>query len=121
MTSPSRFISATGGTGTGAATNHQNDTSIGFNLGTANRLSIHPDRYEVENVCCLPPPSPAPNSDRYVMGMPSPGGGGGNSGCSSTVPSTSSSTTNASSGPHHYQDLKFSVHHRSMSPSSRYI
>lgn len=66
-------------------------------LHLGNRLSIHSsDRYEENVTCCLPPPSPAPNNDRYVMGMPSP-----------------------SLSTHHYQEHKFAVHHRSMSPSSR--
>lgn len=63
-------------------------------LHLGNRLSIHSDRYDENITCCLPPPSPAPNNDRYVMGMPSP-------------------------SLSHYQDHKFAVHHRSMSPSSR--
>lgn len=65
-------------------------------LHLGNRLSIHSDRYDENITCCLPPPSPAPNNDRYVMGMPSP-----------------------SLSAHHYQEHKFAVHHRSMSPSSR--
>lgn len=65
-------------------------------LHLGNRLSIHSDRYDENITCCLPPPSPAPNNDRYVMGMPSP-----------------------SLSTHHYQEHKFAVHHRSMSPSSR--
>ncbi|KAJ6644376.1 Inactive rhomboid protein 1 [Pseudolycoriella hygida] len=66
-------------------------------LHLGNRLSIHSDRYDENIACCLPPPSPAPNNDRYVMGIPSP-----------------------SLSSHHYQEHKFAVHHRSMSPSSRY-
>lgn len=65
-------------------------------LHLGNRLSIHSDRYDENITCCLPPPSPAPNNDRYVMGIPSP-----------------------SLSTHHYQEHKFAVHHRSMSPSSR--
>lgn len=41
--------------------------------GTPSRLSIHhpaPDIYDSEiTTCCLPPPSPAPNSDRFI-GIP---------------------------------------------------
>lgn len=41
--------------------------------GTPSRLSIHhpsPDIYDPEiTTCCLPPPSPAPNSDRFI-GIP---------------------------------------------------
>lgn len=41
--------------------------------GTPNRLSIHhpsADMYDPEiTTCCLPPPSPAPNSDRFI-GIP---------------------------------------------------
>lgn len=65
-------------------------------LHLGNRLSIHSDQYDENITCCLPPPSPAPNNDRYVMGIPSP-----------------------SLSTHHYPEHKFSVHHRSMSPSSR--
>lgn len=37
------------------------------------KLSLHPiDRYDETLTCCLPPPSPAPTSDRFVMGIPSP-------------------------------------------------
>lgn len=82
-------------------------------MSTGNRLSIHhpttTDRYDSEiTTCCLPPPSPAPNSDRFVLGIPSP---------------------SLSSQHHHHQQIyqqtpaaenKFSnIHHRSMSPSSR--
>lgn len=42
--------------------------------GPPNRLSIHhpgPDIYDPEiTTCCLPPPSPAPSSDRFI-GIPS--------------------------------------------------
>lgn len=37
--------------------------------GTPSRLSIHPaaDIYDTDmTTCCLPPPSPAPNSDRFI-------------------------------------------------------
>lgn len=29
-------------------------------------------RYEENITCCIPPPSPAPNNDRFVIGMPGP-------------------------------------------------
>lgn len=43
-------------------------------LPNSNRLSVHQaDMYDAEmTTCCLPPPSPAPNSDRFIMGIPSP-------------------------------------------------
>lgn len=43
-------------------------------LPNSNRLSVHQaDMYDPEiTTCCLPPPSPAPNSDRFIMGIPSP-------------------------------------------------
>lgn len=91
-------------------------------LSGTNRLSIHhpttSDRYDTEiTTCCLPPPSPAPNSDRFVpsnvvLGIPSP-------------------SLSGHHHQHHHQQLyqqqtptaadnKFStIHHRSMSPSSR--
>lgn len=103
--SPSRFS-------IGAASQTQQQDSagglIGFHLGNRS-LSIHPDRYDDGiTSCCLPPPSPAPSSDRFIMGIPSP------------VSSTSSSQSQQQQQQQqHYQDLKFSVHHRSMSPSSR--
>lgn len=104
MASPSRYI-------------HHND-GIYFHVAgsnscipSGNRLSIHHpnsnDRYDSEiTTCCLPPPSPAPNSDRFIMGMPSP-------------------SMSAHHQQQHFQqnpvnDHKFStIHHRSMSPSSR--
>lgn len=105
--SPSRYI-------------HQNDGIYlhlsGSNNCTpnGNRLSIHHpssnDRYDSEiTTCCLPPPSPAPNSDRFIMGMPSP----------------SIAVHHAQHQAQHFQpsngnDIKFAtMHHRSMSPSSR--
>lgn len=83
-------------------------------MPNGNRLSIHHppsnDRYDSEiTTCCLPPPSPAPNSDRFIMGMPSP----------------SIAVHHAQHQTQHYQssngnDIKFAtMHHRSMSPSSR--
>lgn len=108
MPSPSRFS-----IGASSQTQQQQDSTgalIGFHL--ANRsLSIHPDRYDDGiTSCCLPPPSPAPSSDRFIMGIPSP------------VSSSSSSSQlqqQQQQQQQHYHDLKFSVHHRSMSPSSR--
>lgn len=48
-------------------------TSDSPHSATSNRLSIHhpaPDIYDPEiTTCCLPPPSPAPNSDRFI-GIP---------------------------------------------------
>uniref|UniRef100_A0A336KG64 CSON008620 protein n=1 Tax=Culicoides sonorensis TaxID=179676 RepID=A0A336KG64_CULSO len=77
--SPSRYYSS------------NNDTYI---LG--NRLStVSQEKYDENLTCCLPPPSPAPTSDRFILGMPSPS------------PSS------------HYQD-RYTLHHRIMSPSSRY-
>lgn len=29
-------------------------------------------RYDENITCCIPPPSPAPNNDRFVIGMPGP-------------------------------------------------
>ncbi|CAO1404217.1 unnamed protein product [Diamesa serratosioi] len=52
------------------------------------------DRYDENITCCLPPPSPAPNNDRFIMGI----------GPSST----------------HFKDHRLAAHHRTMSPSSRY-
>ncbi|XP_063702628.1 inactive rhomboid protein 1 [Culicoides brevitarsis] len=61
-----------------------------------NRLStVSQEKYDENLTCCLPPPSPAPTSDRFILGMPSPS------------PSS------------HYQD-RYTLHHRIMSPSSRY-
>lgn len=105
--SPSRYI-------------HQSDGIYLHLNGTnnctpnGNRLSIHHpssnDRYDQEiTTCCLPPPSPAPNSDRFIMGIPSP----------------SIAVHHAQHQTQHFQpsngnDVKFAtMHHRSMSPSSR--
>lgn len=121
----------TNGSGNGIITNnnimspskyiHHNDgvylhmASGGNNCLTgSSRLSIHHptanDRYDAEiTTCCLPPPSPAPSSDRFVnvLGIPSPSMPGHH---------------------HHHQQMyqqstaenKFStIHHRSISPSSR--
>lgn len=83
-------------------------------IQNSNRLSIHHpssnDRYDTEiTTCCLPPPSPAPNSDRFIMGMPSP---------SITVHHAQHQTQHFQ--PSNGNDMKFAtMHHRSMSPSSR--
>lgn len=64
-----------------------------YSLG--NRLpTVSQERYDENVTCCLPPPSPAPNNDRFIMGIPS----------SSSL---------------HYQDNRLAVHHRTMSPSSK--
>lgn len=95
--SPSRYL-------------HHNDgiyLQLNNTLPSGNRLTIHhpnsSDRFEQEiTTCCLPPPSPAPNSDRFIMGIPSP-----------SIASHYHTLNNAS-------DHKFStLHHRSMSPTSR--
>lgn len=99
--SPSRYL-------------HHNDgiyLQLNNTLPNCNRLSIHHpntnDRFDQEvTTCCLPPPSPAPNSDRFIMGMLSPSIANHNSQHYNTLIPTS--------------DQKFSaLHHRSMSPTSR--
>lgn len=50
-------------------------------------------RYEETITCCIPPPSPAPANDRFVLGMP---------------------------GPQHRLMVQQSSQQRSMSPNSRY-
>ncbi|GAB0096721.1 Inactive rhomboid protein 1 [Sergentomyia squamirostris] len=60
-----------------------------------------PERFSDDIVtCCLPPPSPAPNSDRFVMGLPSP--------------------SPSASGYAEHGGTRYSVHHRTLSPNSRY-
>jgi hypothetical protein len=54
-------------------------------------------RYDENITCCLPPPSPAPNSDRFIVGL----------------------TPTGPPNSHHYKDHRLIVHHRTMSPSSR--
>lgn len=65
-------------------------------MGSGRLSACSSDRYDEHITCCLPPPSPAPTSDRFVIGLPSPSNS-------------------------HYQDHRFSVHQtRTMSPNSRF-
>lgn len=52
-----------------------------------------PNRYEETITCCIPPPSPAPANDRFVIGMP---------------------------GPQHRLMVQQASQQRTMSPNSRY-
>lgn len=66
-----------------------------------------PERFSDDNLvntCCLPPPSPAPTSDRFVMGMPAP---------SPTPPPSLYQD-------HHRYSLPTPHHQGTLSPSSRY-
>lgn len=104
-----------GGNGLGAT--NQYDAS-GYNLMSLNRYMHQQNDYQIDHLtpappppperfsddnmvtCCLPPPSPAPTSDRFVMGMPAP----------SPTPPTM------------YQDHRYSLPntHQTLSPNSRY-
>lgn len=66
-----------------------------------------PERFSDDNLvntCCLPPPSPAPTSDRFIMGMPAP---------SPTPPPSLYQD-------HHRYSLPTPHHQTTLSPSSRY-
>lgn len=55
----------------GHYSSHQNEIFVHHH----GKLSIQPiSGYDDSTNCCLPPPSPAPNSDRYIMGLASPQG-----------------------------------------------
>ncbi|XP_038119137.1 inactive rhomboid protein 1 isoform X2 [Culex quinquefasciatus] len=74
------------------------------------RMSVHNERYVIEDSSCLQPPSPAPSNDHYnVMGMPSPG--------PTSASSSSASGYGTMDRGRHYGTLQ----QRTMSPSnSRY-
>uniref|UniRef100_A0A8D8FHI7 (northern house mosquito) hypothetical protein n=1 Tax=Culex pipiens TaxID=7175 RepID=A0A8D8FHI7_CULPI len=74
------------------------------------RMSVHSERYVIEDSSCLQPPSPAPSNDHYnVMGMPSPG--------PASASSSSASGYGTMDRGRHYGTLQ----QRTMSPSnSRY-
>ncbi|KAM7341574.1 rhomboid-5 isoform 2-T6 [Cochliomyia hominivorax] len=106
------------------------------------------ERFDDSLACCLPPPSPAPNSDRFIGGtcvISSPGGSGStqvetqhsaqnqqqilssstsNSSISTGVGSSSSSTTSAFQAPPNHHNLKYSANQslnsmqRSLSPNT---
>lgn len=107
-------------------------------IPNGNRLSIHHpssnDGYDSEiTTCCLPPPSPAPNSDRNDVQfiVPNQAEMSGRvifrpeSGRNITRPDISAESTAWRMATQHFQpsngnDIKFAtMHHRSMSPSSR--
>lgn len=69
------IVNQTGQNGTTNAGNYRRNCNVPMAfydsppIGTPSRLSIHPatDIYDPEmTTCCLPPPSPAPNSDRFI-------------------------------------------------------
>lgn len=81
-----------------------NDYQIGDHLNSA---PPPPERFSDDNLvntCCLPPPSPAPTSDRFVMGMPAP---------SPTPPPSLYQD-------HHRYSLPTPHHQTTLSPSTRY-
>lgn len=83
------------------------------------RLSIHPiDRFEDTMTCCLPPPSPAPTSDRFVMGIP-PTSSLTAAASNSHHYSDQSTQSSATSSSHKYSSGSSSLH-RTMSPNSRF-
>lgn len=94
-------------------------------------LSLQP-HYDDQMMCCLPPPSPAPASDRYVMGIPCPsaipppqipqtvtGSGAVISTSSSTISSSNSSYKFGSNSSSSLSSMNSSSLHRTMSPNSR--
>ncbi|XP_037925866.1 inactive rhomboid protein 1 [Hermetia illucens] len=92
---------------------HQHQQQDGCHLFSG-RLSLHSiDRYDDSlATCCLPPPSPAPNSDRFVMGIPSP-----------SISSTQQiHHYDQSPVQHGSSNLKYGSNtlQRTLSPSSRY-